>query len=66
MLATVVQKTIAPNQPLSWFEAFLVSSAVFVAALPVTAGLYLVKSAMGINLMAGPSPLHNLLYHFVV
>lgn len=29
------------------------------------AGLYLVKSALGINLLTGPSPLHDLLYHLV-
>ncbi len=27
--------------------------------------LYLLKSAAGINVFAGPSPLHELLYHFV-
>ncbi|MGH1418438.1 MAG: hypothetical protein ACRBCJ_06240 [Hyphomicrobiaceae bacterium] len=27
--------------------------------------LYLAKSAAGINLMPGPSPLHDYLYHFV-
>ena len=36
------------------------------ATPPVTAALYLVKSALGINLLPGPSPLHGLLYHFVV
>ena len=36
------------------------------AAPPAIAALYLVKSALGINLLPGPSPLHALLYHFVV
>lgn len=35
------------------------------AAPPAIAALYLVKSALGINLLPGPSPLHGLLYHLV-
>ena len=66
MLLTALQKAIAPTEPMSWAEAFLLSSAALAASVPVVAGLYLVKSALGINLMAGPSPLHDLLYHFVV
>jgi hypothetical protein len=31
----------------------------------LVAGLYLVKSAAGIDLMEGHSVLHDLLYHFV-
>lgn len=65
MLSAAFQKAIAPAEPLSWAEAFTVSSAALAAALPVLAGLYLVKSALGINLMDGPSPLHDLLYHFL-
>jgi hypothetical protein len=65
MLATAFQKAIAPANNMSWAEAFLFSSAALVAALPVTAGLYLIKSALGINLMDGPSPLHDLLYQLV-
>ncbi len=34
-------------------------------ATGLVVGLYLLKSAAGINLMAGPSPLHDLFYHFV-
>lgn len=37
------------------------AAATATAALAV-AVLYLVKSAIGINIMAGPSPLHDLLY----
>jgi hypothetical protein len=66
MLAKAFQNAIAPDQPMSWSEALIVSTAALMAALPVTAGLYLAKSALGINLMTGPSPLHDLLYHFVV
>lgn len=32
---------------------------------PAIVGLYLVKSALGINLLPGPSPLHDLFYHFI-
>lgn len=49
--------------------AEVVASAVY--ALTVTLGiavlisaLYVVKSALGINLLPGPSPLHDLLFHF--
>jgi hypothetical protein len=66
MLSSVFQNAIAQDQSISWSEAVLLSIAALVAALAVTAGLYLVKSALGINITAGPSPLHDLLYHFVV
>ena len=36
-----------------------------VGMLAFTAGLYLAKSALGINLLPWNSPLHDLLYHFV-
>lgn len=41
--------------------------AVFWGFLSVTGivELYLMKSALGINLMPGPSPLHDLFYHWV-
>ena len=65
MLARALDKALYPAEHLTWTEAFLLSSAALAAALPVTVSLYLVKSALGINLMAGPSPLHDLLYHFV-
>ncbi|MFN3868931.1 MAG: hypothetical protein ACK4MF_07700 [Hyphomicrobiaceae bacterium] len=45
--------------PLAWTLTTL-------AAPLAVAALYLVKSALGINLLPGPSPLHALLYHFVV
>ncbi len=50
---------------MSWSEAFLISLLACIAAIPVCAGLYLVKSALGINLLPGPSPMHDLLFHFV-
>jgi hypothetical protein len=41
---------------------YLVMSVGLVAS---AAGLYLLKSALGINLLPWNSPLHDLLYHFV-
>lgn len=32
---------------------------------PAIIALYLIKSALGINLLPGPSPLHELFYHLV-
>lgn len=49
-----------------WSEALLVSCTTLMVAVPAIAGLYVVKSALGINLLAGHSPLHDLLYHLVV
>jgi hypothetical protein len=65
MLLSALQNAIAPTQPMSWSEAIVLSSAAMAASLPLFAGLYLVKSAAGINLMSGPSPLHDLLYWIV-
>ncbi|MGL4395142.1 MAG: hypothetical protein ACRCS9_01255 [Hyphomicrobium sp.] len=50
---------------MSWGDAFLVATSAMSATLPIVAGLYLAKSALGINLMTGPSPLHDLLYWIV-
>ena len=65
MLAAAVKKAIAPARSLTWAEAFLVSVAATAGSLPVIAGAYLAKSALGVNLMMGPSPLHDLLYGLV-
>ncbi len=65
MFVSALQNAIAPVQPMSWSEAFVLSSAATAASLPLIAGLYLIKSAAGINLMSGPSPLHDLLYWIV-
>jgi hypothetical protein len=44
----------------------LVSALLTVTSLlAAAAGVYLVKSALGINLLPWHSPLHDLLYHFV-
>lgn len=50
------------QRPLRTFTA--VASALMALALTLAA-LYLVKSALGINLLPGPSPLHASLYHLV-
>ncbi len=63
MLASALHNAIAPAKPLTWTEAILLSTMAVVTSLPLIAGLYLVKSAMGINIFPGPSPLHDLLYH---
>ncbi len=65
MLSRALQNAIAPTQPMSWSEAFVVSCAAMAASLPLIAGMYLVKSAAGINLMPGASPLHDLLFWIV-
>jgi hypothetical protein len=69
MFARALQNAIAPAKPrvgpMSWAEAILLSVMAFMAVPPVVATLYVAKSALGINLMDGPSPLHDLLYRFV-
>ncbi len=65
MLTRALQKAIAPAEPMSWAEAICLSTMAVLSSLPLIAGLYLLKSAAGINLMPGPSPLHDLLYHFI-
>lgn len=65
MVSTAIRNAIAPAQPMSWTEAITVSLAAITFAIPAVAALYLAKSAFGIDLMAGPSPLHDVLYAFV-
>lgn len=50
---------------MGWMEAFMISAVAVVLCVPVTVGLYLVKSALGINLMTEPSLFHDLFYHLV-
>lgn len=57
----LLQQAVMPNGRL---EPAVAALAV-VAFPPFVVGAYLVKSALGINLMPGPSPLHDLLYHYV-
>lgn len=65
MVSTAIRNAIAPAQPMSWTEAITVSLAAITFAILAVAALYLAKSAVGIDLMAGPSPLHDVLYAFV-
>jgi len=65
MLADAFRNAILANAPLKWLDAFLVATSTSVCALFATAGLYVAKAALGIDLMSGPSPLHDLLYWIV-
>lgn len=65
MLTAALQNVIAPAKPMSWTEAILVSTVAAFASVPAIVALYLAKSAVGINVMPGPSPLHDLLYQVV-
>ena len=65
MRAAVAQAVLHPSRLTRCTEAFLLSSAALIATSVVIVALYIVKSALGINLMPGPSPLHDLLYPLV-
>jgi hypothetical protein len=39
--------------------------AIGAGVIAMASGLYLVKSALGINLLPGQSPFHDLLYEFI-
>lgn len=53
--------------PVIWSMLRRLARGIAVAAVLMTSvcALYLAKSALGINLLAGPSPLHDLLYPLV-
>ncbi len=63
LVTTCARVTTAP--PGSAVRAVWRAPLIAVAAAVSVAGLYLVKSAMGINLLPGSSPLHDLLYPLV-
>ncbi len=69
MIRAVIRNAIAPAQPMGWTEAMALSvialAAAALVAAPTVVALYLMKSAVGINIMAGPSPLHDVLYAYV-
>lgn len=65
MFTSALRNAMSPAKPMSWAEAFVLSTVAIFASLPVFAALYLAKAALGVNLMAGPSPLHDLLFHLV-
>ncbi len=55
----------AGSAAVSFVRPMVLALANTASAVLLMAGLYLVKSAAGINLLPGPSPLHDLLYHLV-
>ena len=65
MLASATQRAIFDPQTMSRIEALLLGSIFAIAACVAIVVLYLVKSALGINLMPGASLLHDLLYPLV-
>ena len=62
MLAAAYRNALFSESDLTWGQAFLLAVATSAVAAICIAALYLTKSALGINLMPGPSPLHDLLY----
>lgn len=66
MIARAFDNAILGGECLSWKDAFVLGSLSLFILVPGLAALYIVKSALGINLMDGPSPLHDLLYSFAV
>lgn len=47
---------------ISWTDAFVVTVTSTAAAIIALPPAYLIKSALGINLMPGASPLHDLFF----
>lgn len=66
MLATAYRNALLGNDALSWFQAFALALVSAWAATLAAIALYLTKSALGINLMPGPSPFHDLLFWMLV
>jgi hypothetical protein len=65
MLARAYAQALNPTREMTMFEAAVLGLTVTVGGMAAIAVLYVVKSALGINLMPGPSPLHDLLYPLV-
>lgn len=66
MIATAYRNALIADAPLKWLDTIIVATTASLAATVALAALYVVKSALGINLMPGQSPLHDLLYWMVV
>ncbi|HMN36606.1 MAG TPA: hypothetical protein PKD49_02695 [Hyphomicrobium sp.] len=66
MLAAAYRDALFSQSDLTWGQAFLLALAMSATAMAGFAALYLTKSALGINLMPGPSPLHDVLYWMLV
>lgn len=60
-----IAKAITADSGMTWLEAFAVSFFALSLAVPAIAALYLAKSALGIDVLPGHSPLHDLLYQMV-
>lgn len=65
MIATAYRNALMADNALAWSDAFIVATTAALASALALPALYLVKSALGINLMPGPSPLHDLLFWMV-
>ncbi len=65
MLTSAAHRAISSPEQMNWVEALMLAFAFAIAGSVAIAGLYLVKSALGMNLMPGPSPLHDLLYPLI-
>lgn len=66
MISTAYRNAMIASEPLSWIDTLIVATTTSVAAALAFPPLYLLKSALGINLMPGPSPVHDLLYWMLV
>lgn len=66
MIATAYRNALIAHAPLNWLDTLIVASTASLGSAVALAALYVVKSALGINLMPGQSPLHDLLYWIVV
>lgn len=61
MIATAYRNALLADT-MGWTDAFIVTATAALASILALPPLYLAKSALGINLMPGPSPLHDLLF----
>lgn len=61
----VFESALTGSAVLAPVRAMLSALLMLAVLLAAAAGLYLVKSALGINLLPWHSPLHDLLYHLV-
>lgn len=66
MLATAYRNALFGNDALSWVQAFVLALFSAFGSTLAFSALYLTKSALGINLMPGPSPFHDLLFWVLV
>lgn len=62
MIATAFRNALAADNALRWSDAFILSVLAAPGCAAAIAVLYIMKSALGINVMPGPSPLHDLLF----